>query len=401
MKGPRKRTVARIALLVALPVIAFWSFPRALGILLPALSPFLGLTSALATRTVGITLAGALPMTALILWRRRFFCRFLCPVGWVSETCGKISPQPWRGYMRLPRLGQGAVLFTLGGALAAVPFFLMLDPLALFTGAAGTTAYWAYGLCFAGVVLISLLFPGLWCGRLCPLGACQDLAADLKDVVGQNRSEGNGVTGDARRVPRRLFLGLCGGAATAALVDRLPVAGETLPLRPPGAADELTMRALCVRCGSCVRACPAAILHPDLTPPDLTGLLLPVVRFKTGHCLDDCARCGEACPSGAIACLPVAEKNERKIGLAIVEHEACLLSREIECGVCAAVCKRGAIFQDFSKDSYTASIRIDAERCNGCGACLAICPPRAITVVAKTRAANLQAVEIGNRPAVD
>ena len=169
MKGPKKRTVARIALLVALPVIALWSFPRALGVFLPMLSPFLGLTSVVATRTVGIALAGTLPMTALLIWRRRFFCRYLCPVGWVSETCGKMSPQPWRGYMRLPRLGQGAVLFTLGGALAAVPFFLVLDPLALFIGTVGTTAYWGYGLCFAGVVLISLLFPGLWCVRLCPL----------------------------------------------------------------------------------------------------------------------------------------------------------------------------------------------------------------------------------------
>lgn len=381
MKRPRKRTIVRIALLVVLPVIALWSFPRALGILLPTLSPFLGLTSALASRTVGVTLVCALPMTALILWRRRFFCRFLCPVGWVSETCGKISPQPWRGYMRLPRLGQGVALFTLGGALAALPFFLILDPLAMFTAAAGTIAYWAYSLFFTGVVLISLLFPGLWCGRLCPLGACQDLAADLKCLAGRKPSGKTDVTGDAGNVPRRIFLGVCGGAATAALVNRLALAEANLPLRPPGAVDELAMRAVCVRCGSCVRACPEAILHPDLSPPDVSGLLLPVVRFKTGHCLDDCARCGEACPTGAIACLPIAEKNERKIGLAIVDQEACLLSLEIECGICAAVCKRGAVIEAFSRDSYTASIRINADQCNGCGACLPVCPPRAITII--------------------
>ncbi|NLV44065.1 MAG: 4Fe-4S binding protein [Candidatus Hydrogenedentes bacterium] len=385
MKRPKKSTVIKIALLVALPLIALWSFPRALGILLPALSPFLGLTSVLTTRTVGITLLAVLPMTALIVWMRRFFCRFLCPVGYVSETCGKISPQPWRGYLRLPRLGQGVALFTLGGAFSAVPFFLFLDPLALFIGAVGTATYWAYGLCFAGVVLISLLFPGLWCARLCPLGACQDLAVDLKDLAVGKWSGKPVPAGNAGQVPRRIFLGVCGGAATATLVNHLQVTGESPSLlRPPGAADELTMRALCVRCGSCVRACPETILHPDLTPPDLTGLLLPVVRFKTGHCLDDCARCGEACPTGAIACLPVAEKNERKIGLARVDQEACLLSREIECGICAAVCKRGAVVEAFSKDSYTASIRIDTDRCNGCGACVNICPPRAITIMADT-----------------
>ncbi|NLV44061.1 MAG: 4Fe-4S binding protein [Candidatus Hydrogenedentes bacterium] len=68
-----------------------------------------------------------------------------------------------------------------------------------------------------------------------------------------------------------------------------------------------------------------------------------------------------------------------------VDQEACLLSREIECGICAAVCKRGAVVDAFSKDSYTASIRIDTNRCNGCGACVNICPPRAITIVADLR----------------
>ena len=173
MKSVTGRNILRIVLVIVLPLIALFSLPRSLGLLLPALSPFLGLTSALAARTAGIALLLALPMTGLILWRRRFFCRFLCPVGWVSETCGKISPQSWRGYMRLPRLGQGVALFTLGGALVACPLFLFLDPLALFAGAAGAKAYWAYGLCFASVLLISLLFPGLWCARLCPLGACQ------------------------------------------------------------------------------------------------------------------------------------------------------------------------------------------------------------------------------------
>jgi len=264
MKRPRKRTIVRIALLVVVPVIALWSFPRMLAILLPTLSPFLGLTSALATRTVGVALVCALPMTALIFWRRRFFCRFLCPVGWVSETCGKISPQPWRGYMRLPRLGQGVALFTLGGALAALPFFLILDPLAMFTGAAGTTAYWAYGLCFAGVVLISLLFPGLWCGRLCPLGACQDLATDLKYLAGRKPSGKTGVTGDAGNVPRRIFLGVCGGAATAVLLargrGRTHHACRVRPLRqlrtrmpgshPPPGSDAARYQRTAVTCGA-------------------------------------------------------------------------------------------------------------------------------------------------------
>lgn len=385
MKLPKKRTVVRMTLVVVLPLIALLAPPTVLGLILPALSPFLGLTSALAARMAGIALLCALPMTALILWKRRFFCRNLCPVGWISEACGKISPQPWRGYMRLPRVGQWVLLFTIGGALAACPLLLFLDPIAQFTGLTGTTVYWAYGACFMGVVVISFLLPGLWCARLCPLGACQDLAADLKCQWRSTNAVTPGQTEITGRLPRRLFLGLCGGAATATLVNHLPTANAAVPLRPPGTVDENTLRLLCVRCGSCARICPENIIHPDLTPHDVSGLLLPVVHLKSGHCLDDCARCGETCPSGAITRLPLSEKNERKIGLAMVETEACLLSREIECGVCVAICKRNAIVEDFSRDSYTASIRIDANRCNGCGACIPVCPPRAITIIPDTQ----------------
>ncbi len=381
MNLPTKGTVVKLCAAIGLPLLAWLTPPRAFGFILPTLSPFLGFASALTLRGGGSALLLALPMTALILWKRRFFCRHACTVGWLCEVCERISPAPMRRYGCVPRIGRWAVLLTFGGALIAVPFFLWLDPLALYAGAVDAKAHWAYGLGFVGVLASSFLFPGLWCRRLCPLGAFQDLSADLKALAGRRRSAAFGLNRSPGHVPRRLFLGVCGGAAAASFMNRLSLADAPPPLRPPGAADEKTLGALCIRCGSCIRACPEAVLSPDLTPPRLSGLLLPTVRFDNGHCLDDCARCGEACPSGAIARLSVAAKNERKIGLAVVEHQVCLLAREVECGLCSAMCKRGAVVEAFSRERYTALIQIDSKRCNGCGACLTICPPKAISIV--------------------
>jgi len=375
------RSSGRLVLLVGLPLAVVLLPPAVVRVGLSALSPFLGLSSALAGRAAGITLVCSLPMTALVLWRRRFFCRFLCPMGWIVETCGKVRPGARYAYARIPRLGQWAVLLTLGGAIATCPLFLFLDPLALLAGAAGAGTHWAYAVAFAGIVAVSTILPGLWCARLCPLGGLQDLAVDLRGVLARRRIEpADGANPEGTPVARRAFIGLCGGAATGVLATRLPANTGTIPLRPPGAPDEATMTTLCVRCGSCVRVCPSGIIRPDLAPPDFTRLLLPTLSFAEGHCLDDCSRCGEACPTGAIAHLPVAAKNERPIGLARIDQKACLLSHEVECGVCVTMCKRNAIVEEFSKETYSVAVRVLEDQCNGCGACVAVCPPRAIHV---------------------
>ena len=40
-----------------------------------------------------------------------------------------------------------------------------------------------------------------------------------------------------------------------------------------------------------------------------------------------------------------------------------------------------AIVEEFSRETYTTMVRVDAEQCNGCGACVAACPPRVIGVI--------------------
>ena len=184
------------------------------------------------------------------------------------------------------------------------------------------------------------------------------------------------------KVARRVFLGMGFGAALAAWSKKTSgLEDGGTPFRPPVAAEEPRLKTLCIRCNNCVRTCPANIIHPDIAINDPAGWLTPVLRFDTGSCLDDCNRCGQDCPTGAIAPLSLEEKNDTPIALASVDHKACLLALEKECVACIVICKRLALHGHFSEENYSMTIRVDEAGCNGCGACLHVCPAEAITLI--------------------
>ena len=378
-----KRAGIRLSVLIALLAAALF-FPLLwLRYVLPALSPFFWACTLLSTRAVGLGFFVGLPMLAFTVWRRRGFCHYICPMGLIVEICAKARNGAKGSYRRVPRLGQWAALLSVGGAFVSVPLFLVLDPMAMFVGAAGTarTASLAVsGLACAGlfalVIVVSLLFPLLWCRRLCPLGATQDMFAAARTACGKRRHDASG-----RELARRAFLGTGGGMALSVVGIQSARHTATDRLRPPGSVRETELSAMCIRCGNCTRSCPAGIIQPDLSPPTVTSLLLPTLDFERNHCLETCNQCGQNCPTGAIAPLPLAEKNEEKIGLAHINTRGCLLTFEKECGACALVCKREAITEVFSRETYSVAVEVDKERCTGCGACVAVCPPRVITVM--------------------
>jgi ferredoxin-type protein NapF len=172
---------------------------------------------------------------------------------------------------------------------------------------------------------------------------------------------------------RRAWLGLTGGGISALA---LPAAGggAGTVLRPPGALEDPSFSGVCVRCGDCVRACPTGIIGNAGTEAGWSGLFTPVLSFADGYCLEDCVRCGEVCPSGALRRIPLAGKEDVRIGLPKVTMDLCLLSEERECSQCRDWCPYGAIRYVFCEDDYLVHPRVDPERCNGCGACEVLCP---------------------------
>ena len=384
---PRLRLAVRCgALGAALVALGPWAPWRLATMAIVAASPLVAIGSALAARAVGLATLAALPVLVMVTLRRRWFCRWLCPVGLLSEQAGRLGSAAGRRAPRIAPVGHWLALVTLGGACLGYPALLWMDPLALLAGFVGagwtglaTTAAWAAVAGFPVVLVLSFLTPGLWCARICPLGATQELLALFARRACRNADGGDEP---GWRLGRRIVLAGGLGAASAMLARR-SAGGPPRPIRPPGALDEARFRGVCVRCGNCVGTCPTRILHPDLGSHGLLGLLAPVVRFEGGYCLEDCCRCGEVCPSGAIARIGVFQKKTTRMGLASVDMGLCLLSEGRECSICRNCCPYDAIETAFSEEEYTTVVAIDRERCPGCGACEAACPtsPRKAIVV--------------------
>jgi ferredoxin-type protein NapF len=363
------------------------------SVILPALSPFIAVGAAISAQAVGGLTLLALPVLLLAIVDPRWFCRQGCPAGWLQEVVERLRPNAPKRWLGSPSLGQWLVLLTLGGAVLGYPLFLWLDPLAIFNGFLNA---WRVPLALASLLtglglplllLLDLVAPRLWCQRLCPLGATQDLLAwPRRWFRTKSRcQEEDPVTGEpATHRGRRWFLAACatGAGAFAAKAVR----GQTPPpLRPPGSLNEQRFTGLCVRCGNCAQICPSQIVQPDFGGSGVIGFLTPRLSFSHDYCREDCHRCNLACPSGAIARLSLAEKRRRVIGQAVVDLDLCLLAQGRECTACIQKCPYEAIVMHSADGGFSGEPRVKPDRCNGCGACEAVCPTdpvRAIRVQA-------------------
>lgn len=126
------------------------------------------------------------------------------------------------------------------------------------------------------------------------------------------------------------------------------------------------MRAACTSCGRCQKACPEAIL---IAGPAGT----PAVDFNRGAC-SFCGACAEACEDGVFA-----DTRTAAWTLSATIGAGCLLSAGIACRSCTDACDEEALRFDLSIRPVGA-IRIATDLCTGCGACVATCPVKAISL---------------------
>ena len=401
-----------MAVVLVLPILP-WSWTP---LLWPSLSPYVLICSTVAAQAIGVATLIGLPVFVIVLVNRRWFCRYLCPVGLLAEYTGRLRPgrvarpESSKGMAgqepecrprpslrsgratltagKLPPIGRWIALLTLGGAIFGYPLFLWMDPLAIFHGVftlwhdppglAGQVSAIALGF----VLTISLLVPGAWCLRICPLGATQELLALPRRLVRHARLQASRQPADrARRLSRRSAFSVALGAVCVGLGARWATAASGRAnrdrrrlLRPPGVIDESRFVGLCIRCGNCVRACPVKIVHSDVEQDEIAGFLTPLLSFSEDYCREDCRRCTLVCPSGAIARLTLEEKLQAPIGVAKLDAPLCLLYDDRECDICAKACPYEAIKIVWDQEEYIALPQIDADKCPGCGACEVICP---------------------------
>ena len=373
-----KRTLARAVLRGAACFgAAACAWPRQepvwLSGLVPSLSPFNALL-AVAAGAGGFFLLGALAIAGVCVFRPRAFCRWLCPAGTCQDAAACcVRRRPWIG--RVPQLGVGLVFLGTGAALAGYPLFGWLDPLVLFNAAFGLARDhlqlrdWLAAAGLPLLLAVSLLAPGLWCGRLCPLGALQDLVRLplRKRVSGEPRVKAAPALG------RRAFLGLGLGAGYR-LAWPPGRAARAEVVRPPASGTEARFTRLCVRCGACVRACPSGIIRFGGVGAGWGGVLAPEVSFDFNYCSPACTACGQACPSGAISRFTAKKKFAVPMGTARVDEDECLLGQSRECGACAGACPYGALELVWDPVNMVSRIAVDPKACTGCGCCEYVCP---------------------------
>jgi len=187
---------------------------------------------------------------------------------------------------------------------------------------------------------------------------------------------------------RNVLVAGVSGAAAVAVSRATPAFKETRPnpslIRPPGACPEPEFLAKCVKCGECMKVCTTNGLQPTAFEAGLEGIWTPMLVPRLGYCEYKCTLCGQVCPTGAIQKLSLEDKQKTHIGTALFDRSRCLpWAQATPCIVCEEMCPVPdkaiwfEIVQGRDRDGNPVELkqpRVDVAKCTGCGACEAKCP---------------------------
>ncbi|MBI9021217.1 MAG: 4Fe-4S binding protein [Verrucomicrobia bacterium] len=325
--------------------------------LIPALSPLTLFAESIAQRSWYAGLFWSLPPLAVLVlavFKGRFFCQWICPLGTLYNLPQKMSLKK----KVLPLRLNAAVFWTIiSASILGLPALLVLDPLSTFNRI-GTWTAWIPGLLVPLFFLLSFFQPQVWCTHLCPLGYGFDLVnfKNTKRVF--------------RRDRRQFLTGLGIGGAAAVILPGIGKNKTTPSVLPPGATEQFSET--CTRCYACLSACPSGIIQVK-KGGSLNELAMPELCFDGGACEESCNRCSQVCPTGAIRRLSDGKKWRTQIGVAKVKKGKCLAWADNEyCMVCDEYCPYNAIETIWRGDIACPVVNTDL--CRGCGACENACP---------------------------
>lgn len=184
------------------------------------------------------------------------------------------------------------------------------------------------------------------------------------------------------------LLGL-GGLVWSAFLNKATV--SKLVLRPPAAIEEDDFLAACIKCGSCVQACPYDTLilaKPEVDVPIGTPYFIPRI-IPCYMCVD--VPCVPACPTNALdisKLIPEGKEelpknmdvNRSDMGLAVIDEKSCIAFWGIQCDACYRACPLigEAITLDFERNERTGKHAflkpiVHPDICTGCGMCEHAC----------------------------
>ena len=305
------------------------------------------------------------------LFRRRFWCTALCPLGALLGIITRISP-----FKRV--VGKGCTSCNLCVKECR-------------TGAASDVkGEWKKAEC-------------VLCGECqedCPEDAVRfGFFPALGPAVGRGKVAGI----DLQR--RGLITSLVSGILIVPIVRTTPLAKRRAGrlIRPPGALPEDEFLRRCVRCGECMKVCLTNGLQPALLEAGLEGVWTPRFDFHSGYCQYYCTLCGQVCPTGALRKLSQEEKARTKIGLAYIDKNRCIpYAQGVECLVCEEHCPtpdKAIKFEQVEIMTPRGRQRIrrpviDLKLCIGCGICEYKCPLHDQPAIICTRLGESRADEL-------
>lgn len=142
--------------------------------------------------------------------------------------------------------------------------------------------------------------------------------------------------------------------------------GGPAQLRPPWSVPEDRFTDACTQCGKCIAACPTRVITKGHAG-------YPIVDFANASCTF-CGACAAACKEGCFE-----PTSQAAWGLRASISQACIEPKGVACRMCADACEPQAIrFRPKLGGGAVASIALD--ECTGCGACVATCPVKAISI---------------------
>jgi polyferredoxin len=293
------------------------------------------------------------------LFRRRFWCQYVCPSGAVFSI-GNL--------FRVTQRKVESSCISCNKCVEVCPFDAIKSD--YHTRAADCT------LCQS-------------CGGVCPTHSIKFVSR--WDFSNLKKDE---APPDAKPSRRGFLTATLAGAASAFSIQRLAGAKvidtppKELPVRPPGSVPEQEFLEKCIRCGECFQACPNNVLQPMGFKQGLEGLWTPEVIANWAGCEAGCNNCGQVCPTGAIRALPMEEKRVARMGLAIVDQQTCLpIAGREACQMCVDECNAaGYKAIEFARvhvkvdeegqpvpDSGFLAPVVLADKCVGCGLCQTRC----------------------------